>query len=77
MALKDALAAELATKKGPDCATCRLLRELPKDDAADLLAAMNDARFSTAGINRALKAEGHNVNVSRHRQGDCKGAAKP
>lgn len=77
MALKDALAAELTTTKGPDCLTCRLLRDLPKDESAVLTDALNDPRFSTAGINRALKAEGHNVNVSRHRQGECKGAAKP
>ena len=76
MALKDALLKHVGPNRGPQCTMCRLLLSLPKDDARDLSDALADHdTFTSAGIARALRDEGHACkegSVSRHRRGECR-----
>ena len=76
MGLKDALANETRTRKGPRCTVCALLDTLPADDAAVLGNALANPVIHGSQIARALQAEGHAVRsqtVVRHRRGDCAG----
>lgn len=74
MGLKEALEAERAKKPGYRCSVCKLLDELPDDDAQALREALNTPLVQGAQISRALQAEGHDIKqntVTRHRRGDC------
>jgi hypothetical protein len=54
---------------------CALIITLKADDAKALQLALDDPSFTSRGISRALKAEGHNIadgTVNRHRKADCK-----
>jgi len=76
MSLADALEREAVTSKGPRCAMCQLVDELPEADRAVLVTALADHRYTGAAITRALRAEGHQIaapTVTRHRKGDCLG----
>lgn len=74
MSLADALAREAVTVKGPRCMMCQLMDELEDGERETLTSALTDARFTSAAIFRALRAEGHAISVNavaRHRKGDC------
>jgi hypothetical protein len=74
MGLKDALAANAVTKKGPVCTVCTAISLMPEDDRNDLQVALNDPVYTSMGIARAMKAEGYDVSgqtLQRHRRGDC------
>ena len=63
---------------GGKCVTCTLVADLPKDESAALVAAMDDASISNAAISNILKSEGHHIgetSVRRHRKGICRGGA--
>ena len=73
MKFADALAVE-TDRPGPKCRTGILLEELPKDDAADLRAALADPTVAGSMIARALTKLGHPMqaqSIVRHRKGDC------
>lgn len=75
MTLQQALEAHKATVKGPTCSMCALIVTLKADDAKALQLALDDPSFTSRGISRALKAEGHNIadgTVNRHRKADCR-----
>jgi hypothetical protein len=74
MGLKDALAANAVTKKGPVCTACTAINMMSEDDRADLQVALDDPVYTSMGISRALKAEGYEVSgqtIQRHRRRDC------
>jgi hypothetical protein len=74
MGLKDALVANVGTKKGPVCTACTAIESMSKEDRHDLQVALNDPIYTSMGISRALKAEGYEVSgqtLQRHRRGDC------
>lgn len=76
MSLSSSLMAHKSVKRGPKCTVCLLLVDLPKADAEALKSALADPTFTTVGISRALKSEGHDIRpttVGRHRNGECKG----
>lgn len=75
MTLQAALEANRVTVKGPTCSMCALFTVLKADDAKALQAALDDPSFTSRGISRALKAEGHSIadgTVNRHRKADCR-----
>lgn len=68
-----ALSVETA-QPGPQCKTGTLLKRLPKDEAADLTAALADLNIAGSMISRALAKVGNPINaqsVVRHRKGEC------
>ena len=74
MGLKDALEAQTRQRPGFRCSVCKLLDELPKDDATALRDALRDPQVQGSQIARALMSEGYDVKqntVTRHRRGDC------
>ena len=74
MGLKDALEAERRQRPGFRCSVCKLLDDLPADDAEALREALRDPQVQGSQIARALQSEGHEVKqntVTRHRRGDC------
>lgn len=74
MALKDALVANVGTKKGPVCTACTAIQSMSAEDQADLQIALDDPVYTSMGIARALKAEGYDISgqtIQRHRRGDC------
>jgi hypothetical protein len=76
MGLKEALAASTRQRPGYRCGVCKLLDDLPKDDADALREALADPQVQGAQIARALHAEGIDVSqhsVQRHRRQDCQG----
>jgi hypothetical protein len=76
MSLSQRIADYKPAKIGGSCRTCELLRSLPKKEAEVLQAALDDPKFSNAGLSKILKAEGYQVadsTVRRHRKGECKG----
>ena len=76
MSLSDALTAHRKTLKGPVCTVCTLIAGLSADDATALQEALDDVSFTSAGITRALRAEGHDVSAHtllRHRKKECRG----
>lgn len=72
MALADRLAAEKNPARDVRCSVCKILAELPPDDAAALREALADPTFTHTAIMRALEAEGHHLKdqqpISRHRR---------
>jgi len=78
MSLADRFAGYEKPALGAKCVTCSLVRDLPKDESAALVAALDDASISNAAISNILKAEGHHVgetSVRRHRRGICRGGS--
>jgi hypothetical protein len=76
MGLKEALEASQRNRPGYRCGVCKLLDELPADDAEALRSALEDPHVQGAQIARALHAEGIDVSqhsVQRHRRQDCSG----
>jgi len=76
MSLADRFATYEKPAPGGKCVTCSLVHELPKDEAAALVAALDDASISNAAISNILKAEGHHIgetSVRRHRKRICRG----
>ena len=74
MGLKDALAANSGTKKGPVCSVCIVISLMDEEDRADLQIALDDPVYTSMGIARAMKSEGYEVSgqtLQRHRRGDC------
>lgn len=72
MALADRLAEQKNPAREVKCSVCRILMELPPDDAAALREALADPTFTHTAIMRALEAEGHHLKdhqpISRHRR---------
>ena len=74
MGLKDALEAQTRGRPGFRCAVCKLLDDLPTEDAEALRTALLDPQVQGSQIARALVSEGHEIKqntVTRHRRGDC------
>ena len=74
MGLKDALVANVGTKKGPVCSVCIAISVMDEEDRADLMLALDDPVYTSMGISRALRAEGYDVSgqtLQRHRRRDC------
>ncbi len=74
MGLKDALQAQQRGRPGFRCSVCKLLAELPADDAEALREAVIDPMVQGSQIARALQSEGYDIKqntVTRHRRGDC------
>lgn len=75
MSLSKRIAEYSPRKVGGVCRTCALLKSLSKSEAEALQAALDDPRFSNAGLAKILKDEGYNMaesTVRRHRRGECK-----
>ena len=75
MSLSQRIADYKPARIGGACRTCELLRLLPKGEAKALQDALDDPKFSNAGLSKILKAEGHPIadsTVRRHRRGECK-----
>lgn len=56
------------------CAVCRLIRDLPPDDSAALVAALQGRDISGARLSEVLISQGHQVRdqtVGNHRRGNC------
>lgn len=73
MSLAQALAAE-SGRPGPICTVATLLAALPPEDAATLTEALASPLYTSAKIERALRAEGHRIaaqTLGRHRKGEC------
>lgn len=72
MALADRLAEQKNPAREVKCSVCRILAELPPDDATALREALADPTFTHTAIMRALEAEGHHLKdpqpISRHRR---------
>jgi hypothetical protein len=69
-----ALAAQTARRSGPPCTIGTALARLPKDEAADLRAALADPDARHTAIARALHEIDLDIRadtVGRHRRGDC------
>lgn len=70
--LDDIKEQQVASRPGFECGTCKLLRTLPKADAADLADALAaKGTYSAASISRALKARGLDVSyqsIMKHRR---------
>lgn len=72
--LAEAIAAENATPRGPQCRVALLLDDLAPEDAT----ALSDAVASglpASVISRAVTATGHHLSqatITRHRRGDCR-----
>lgn len=67
--LKDGAAIRL-----PSCTLCRLLAELPADDAAALAAAVGNPDWTISGLTLVIRSEGYKISeksVSYHRKGLC------
>lgn len=62
--------------QGEKCHTCRLLSELPVEEAEALRQALENKKIKGSALARILKTNGHNVgdtSIARHRRGDCLG----
>ena len=72
MALADRLAAEKNPARDVRCSVCKILAELPPDDAAALREALAYPTFTHTAIMWAIEAEGHHLKdhqpISRHRR---------
>lgn len=74
MGLKEALEAQAKARPGYQCSVCKLIDELPHDEAQALMEALGSPLVHGSMIARALQSEGHDVKqntVQRHRRGDC------
>lgn len=74
--LATALANAAATARPPGvmCAVCRLLRDLPTDDADALRTALEGRELSAPRIRDVLRSQGHVVSeqtVGHHRRNNC------
>jgi hypothetical protein len=71
--LADALEA-VKVGKGPQCSVGRLLPTLDKADRATLDAWLANQLPPHTAVERALRAEGHDIArgaIARHRRGEC------
>lgn len=78
MTLAAALAAYAPGRARAECTIGLIMKTLPAGDRLALIDAFHDLQISTAGIERALKAENLCFGigaVARHRRGDCKCSA--
>lgn len=76
MALDDSMAAALksANYQTTTCTFGRILRRMPADDRATVLAWLADEEKTTAVIGAALRNEGYDIkdnSARRHRRGEC------
>ena len=63
--------------RGPSCTVCRLLLDLPEDEAQALRDALTGPAMTTV-IGRIMRDNGHRVangTLQRHRNGLCRGTA--
>lgn len=64
-------------RKGPACAVCQALDDLPPDEAAGLRALLADPRWRYTQIAEMVKADPdspldiHHSTYARHAKGDC------
>lgn len=75
MSLSERIAEYKPGRVGATCRTCSLLEALPEGEAKALIDALDDPRFSNAGLAKILKDEGYSMaesTVRRHRRGECK-----
>jgi len=75
MSLSQRIADYKPARIGGACRTCELLRSLPKGEAKALQDALDDPKFSNAGLAKVLRAEGYKIadtTVGRHRRKECK-----
>ena len=65
-----------AALRGSVCTICKIIGELPEADSKALIEALaNRERFSGAGIERLLRAEGLQAGTgaaNRHRRAECR-----
>lgn len=74
MSLSDKLSNYQPPRIGAKCRTCELLKSLPEKERVAFQAALDDPRFSNAGLSKILKDEGHQIaetTLRRHRKGEC------
>lgn len=73
MGLLDDVLREQAQEKKP-CKVGRLIAEMPKQDAADLQAALLNPKVQTEALTRVLNQHGYPIastTLANHRRGDC------
>lgn len=73
MGLRDEIRQQTHSK-GPKCSVRLLVDSLESEDAADLVAALDDHAVMSSHIAKALKARGHSMSdhtISRHRRKVC------
>jgi len=78
MSLADRFSSYKKPTPGGKCITCTVVADLPADESAALVAALDDASISNAAISNILKAEGIHIgetSVRRHRKGICRGVS--
>ena len=67
------------SRQGPQCKTCKLLRDLPDDASKQLKLALDHPESTSSSIRRALisRVEERYIpsafSIARHRRGDCRG----
>lgn len=73
MSLLADIRAEQEAQSGPKCSFQTVMASLTPEDAADVLAAIDEGRKSSA-ISRALRKRGVDLGeytIARHRRGGC------
>lgn len=74
MSLADALNTPSPRRRATRCVLGRIIDSLSTEDGNALVGALNDDRFTTSHIHRALLDEGHQLGrsaVEIHRKGGC------
>lgn len=74
MGLMDEIQQEQYAQRAPKCTVGKALLECDQEERADLIAALDDERYTGAAISRALTKLGYKVKaeaLTRHRRGVC------